>query len=99
MLAPLLLLADDGDDLVVPALHGDRQRTRRVAVRIDADERIGAMLHEHTHQLRGVCQHRDMQRAASTRQLGPGLQHRPHLRQIAGAYGRHQPLVGRAHHV
>ena len=46
-LAPaLFFFSNDRDDLVVPALGGERQRRRRVAMRIDSLARVGAVPHE-----------------------------------------------------
>ena len=99
LLSAALLFPNDGHDLVVLAFGRHRERARRVAVRINADAGVGAVLHEDAHELGRARDHRDVQRAASPGQLGAGLDHRANLRYVAGPHRLDQPFVGGVLHV
>ena len=56
-------LLDDGDDVVVAALGGNRQWRRRHAMRIDPDARVGAVRHQQADHRRVAREHGMVQRA------------------------------------
>ena len=87
--ATLLLFLNDGDDFVVASLAGEPERTRGLAVRIDALASVGPMLHQQAHHLGRPIQHCVVQRSmfvvachVHVRQLGAGFEEGTRLLQI-----------------
>ena len=82
--SPLLLFFfDDTDDSVVAACDGDCVGRCRIAMGINAVARVGAMGHEHAHDIRCVLEHGIVQHlkvgVRHPRQLRACVQHRLHF--------------------
>ena len=70
-----LVFLNDSHDVRIPTLTRERQRSRRLPIRIDAAMRVGAVCHEHPHYLDvaiddGVVQWAEVVRAL-VREFGP----------------------------
>ena len=89
----LLLLTNDGHDIAIAPFHGDRERARRLPVRVDADTGVGAVLHQDAHERRFPRQNGGVQSPVPAGEVWVWLDDRADSRFVASAHGRQEPLA------